>query len=170
ELQIRFTLTDRGRGHFLRSFGLLNLFDDFEILDLRDALTACDAIAETDEHILQAPGRARGDCHRRFADQIADDADFLIHRCAARAGEFHDHRTTAAAAAAESATTESTATAAGEIASASAAAAAASNPTTTFSARSGGFRRRTAPRAFVIEPARKSDSDDHRTDDNFSHP
>src|SRR6185503_1292841 len=151
ELQIRFTLTDRGRGHFLRSFGLLNLFDDFEILDLRDALIACDAIAETHEHILQAPGRARGDCHRRFADQIADDADFLIHRCAARAGEFHDHRTTAAAAAAESAT---------------AAAAAASNPTTTFSARSGGFRRRTAPRAFVIEPARKSDSDDHRTDDN----
>jgi hypothetical protein len=84
------------------------------------------------------------------------------------AGEFHDQRPTATAAAAEAAATatESAAATAAEIASASTAA--ARNPTT-FSAWSSSFRRRTAPRAFVIENARESDSDDHCTDDNFSH-
>jgi hypothetical protein len=169
-LQVRFTLPNRRGRDFLCGLGLLHLLDDLEVLDFGDALTAHDAITETHEHVLQASRRAWRYSDRCFADQVADDADFLIHRRFACGCELDDHRTTAteSATATEAAATaaESTATAPTNVTATTAAA--ASEPTTTFSARSGSFAR-TAPRASVIENARKSDSDDDRTDNNFSH-
>ena len=75
QLQIRFALADRGRDTSCAGFGLLDLFDDLEVLDLGDALAAGHAIAEPHGDVLQASGGARRDRHRGLADQVADDAD-----------------------------------------------------------------------------------------------
>jgi hypothetical protein len=162
-------LTNRRCGNLLRGFRLLDLLDDLEVLDLGHALTARHAIAEADEYVLQTSRRAWRNGDSGFADQVADDADFLIHRGFARGRELDDHRASSAKTAATAEATAATEPAATAAEIASAPAAAASELTTTFSARSGSFRSRSTPRASVIENARKSDSDDHRTDDNFSH-
>ena len=58
QLKVGFPLTNRRERDFLRRFGLLDLLDDLEVLDLGEALTAVHAIAEPDRELLQTVRRS----------------------------------------------------------------------------------------------------------------
>ena len=116
ELQVGLALANRRLRHVERRLGLLDLFDDLAVFDLRDRLAAANRIAELDVDRVEASLAARHGVDRRGTDQVADDRDRVDHVLADDRRQLDRHRRARtagqAAAAAKAATAHAAATAA----------------------------------------------------------
>src|SRR4029079_19219970 len=115
--QVRFALTNGGRGDVERRLRLLHLFGDLAILDFGERLAPAHPIAESHADFIQPPADLGYRFHSGSANEIADDRHAFGHVGALHRCHFDGHRLARAAESAwsarsaESAATKSAATA-----------------------------------------------------------